>query len=65
MVPSKCAKYVPVNAFHISHSFWPLPCLPFQNGQNGQSSPRGKSWPSSCGQPMLLSVVTTDLTPCF
>src|SRR5262245_20912516 len=42
-----------------------LPCLPFQNGQKGQSSPWGKSSPSSCGQPMLPSVTATDLTPCW
>src|SRR5262249_28056564 len=30
-----------------------LPCCPLQNGQKGQSSPCGKSSPSSCGQPML------------
>src|SRR5262249_60728143 len=42
----------------------PLPCFPFQNGQNGQSSPCGKSRPSSCGQPKLPSLIATDLTPC-
>src|SRR6188474_1370104 len=42
-----------------------LPCLPFQNGQKGQSSPIGKSSPSSCGQPMLRSVATTDRTWCL
>src|SRR5262249_56634515 len=42
-----------------------LPCFPLQNGQNGQSSPWGKSSPSSCGQPMLPSVMATDLTPCW
>src|SRR5471032_2116572 len=26
----------------IVHSFWLLPCFPFQKGQNGQSSPWGK-----------------------
>ena len=41
-----------------------LPCFPFQNGQKGQSSPCGKSSPSSCGQPMFPSVIATDLTPC-
>ena len=28
-----------------------VPCLPRQKGQKGQSSPVGKSMPSSCGQP--------------
>jgi hypothetical protein len=34
----------------------PLPGLPFQNGQKGQSSPCGKSRPSSWGQPRLPCV---------
>src|SRR5262249_23911296 len=46
-------------------SFRLLPCLPFQNGQKGQSSPCGKSSPSSCGQPMLPWLIATDLTPCW
>src|SRR5271157_2276337 len=41
-----------------------LPCFPAQKGQNGQSSPTGKSSPSSCGQPMLPSLIATDVTPC-
>src|ERR1022692_1090073 len=50
---------------HRDYSFRLLPCLPFQNGQNGQSSPCGKSSPSSCGHPILRSVATTELTPYF
>ena len=46
------------------HSRRLLPCLPFQKGQNGQSSPTGKSSPSSCGQPMFPSAIATDRTPC-
>src|SRR5262249_40568849 len=42
-----------------------LPCFPFQNGQKGQSSPWGKSLPSSCGQPMFPWLIATDLTPCW
>src|SRR5207247_4566630 len=49
----------------LDQSLRAVPCLPFQKGQNGQSSPVGKSSPSSWGQPMLPSVATTDLTPCF
>src|SRR5262249_22234793 len=47
------------------HSLLLFPCFPFQNGQKGQSSPCGKSSPSSCGQPMLPSVIATCLTPCW
>ena len=39
-----------------------LPCFPFQKGQ---SSPSGKSSPSSCGQPILPELAATDLTPCI
>src|SRR5450755_3442883 len=52
-----CAPQFPQN-------HWLLPCFPFQKGQNGQSSPTGKSSPSSCGQPMFPSLIATDLTPC-
>src|SRR5262249_19217364 len=45
-------------------SFRFLPCFPRQDGQKGQSSPWGKSSPSSCGQPRLPSVIATCLTPC-
>src|SRR5262249_13010680 len=48
---------------HERHSLRLLPCLPFQNGQKGQSSPWGKSSPSSCGQPMFPWLIATDLTP--
>src|SRR5215471_15653639 len=41
-----------------------LPCLPFQNGQKGQSSPCGKPSPSSCGQPRFPWLTATCLTPC-
>src|SRR5262249_52489705 len=50
---------------HERQSLRLLPCLLFQNGQKGQSSPCGKSSLSSCGQPMLLSVIATCLTPCW
>src|SRR5215472_6402458 len=50
---------------HEHQSLRLLPCLPFQNGQKGQSSPCGKSSPSSCGQPMLPPVIATCLTPCW
>src|SRR5262249_6925449 len=50
---------------HASQSLRLLPCVPFQNGQKGQSSPWGKSSPSSCGQPRLPSVIATCLTPCW
>ncbi len=50
--------------FAIGQSFLLLPCFPFQNGQKGQSSPCGKSSPSSGGQPMLPWLIATDLTPC-
>src|SRR5208337_4769681 len=42
-----------------------LPCFPAQNGQKAQSSPSGKSSPSSWGQPMFPSLAATDLTPCL
>src|SRR5262245_48243601 len=48
---------------HARQSLRLLPCLPFQNGQKGQSSPWGKSSPSSCGQPMFPWLSATDLTP--
>src|SRR5262249_14412831 len=52
------------SCWHSSQSLALLPCFPFQNGQNGQSSPCGKSSPSSCGQPMLPLLMATDFTPC-
>src|SRR5262249_35575716 len=48
---------------HAPQSLRLLPCFPFQNGQKGQSSPCGKSSPSSCGQPMFPWLIATDLTP--
>src|SRR5262245_44466931 len=41
------------------------PCLPFQNGQKGQSSPCGKSSPCSCGQPRFPWLSASCLTPCW
>src|SRR5262249_42042863 len=49
---------------HARQSLRLLPCLPCQNGQKGQSSPCGKSSPSSCGQPTFPWLSATDLTPC-
>src|SRR5262249_43435408 len=47
------------------HSCRLLPCFPFQNGQKGQSSPIGKSSPSSCGHPMFPWLIATCWTPCW
>ena len=52
-----------VTSWHQNHGL--LSCVPAQNGQNGQSSPNGKSLPSSCGQLTFRSLMENDLTPGF
>src|SRR5205807_8544898 len=54
---------VSIRLGHVSLAL--LPCFPFQNGQNGQSSPWGKSGPSSCGQPIFPWLIATCLTACW
>src|SRR5262245_37535556 len=44
---------------HAHQSLRLLPCLPFQKGQKGKSSP------SSCGQPRFPWLSATCLTPCW
>src|SRR5271166_1216019 len=68
LYPQRCQTFptIVVFALHgLPQYTAELPCFPLQNGQNGQSSPRGKSGPSSCGQPMLPWLIATCLTPCW